>query len=123
MSMTNYDELRFYLALALGVINLLGTAGVGVYAWIVAQSKNSTQHIKALEQVFLQKMGEYGSRLDKVETHMGHMPTPHQLSQLQSELRELAATQKANHVANTDKLLALTTSQNRVEDYLLRGSR
>lgn len=115
----NYDEARFWLAFGLGVINLLGTAGVAVYAWIVAQSKNSTQHIKALEQVFLEKMGEYGSRMDKVETQMGFLPTPQQISAMQGELREIAATQRAQHTANDQRLNAMTATMQRVEDHLL----
>lgn len=119
MTGMDYEAGRFWLALALGVINILGTVGVGVYAWIVAQSKNSTQHIKALETVFLQKIGEYGSRIDKVETHMSYMPTPQQLSNMQGDLREFGAIQKSQHESNHQKLTALTLSMQRVEDYLM----
>lgn len=123
MSEMNYEALRFWASVAFGGINLLGTIGVGVYAWIVSQGKDSARHIKALESVMLQKMAEHGSRLDLVETHMKYMPSPAQLLQMQGDLREIQATQRAQHDANTSKLSTLAVSVERIEDFLLGQKR
>lgn len=113
MSSTSVD-LEF-VKTAIMVINLLGTCGVAVWAWLRGPSEANTKRLETLEHGVEEQRRDTTSRLDKIEGRLQFIPTVTELGALQADMRELKATQASLQ----REMHRVVESNTRIEDFLL----
>lgn len=99
----------------LTIVNTVATGAAFIYTFIATRDKDNSTHIKAVEDTLSKAIALQSSRLDKIETHITNAPSPKQFYDLQSEVREIAATQESIKSDSRATREAVT----RIESYLI----
>lgn len=98
------------------LVNLAGTAGVALFAWMRKPSEANSEQLKELREALQQRDASNSSRFDKIETRLQFIPTVTELGKLQADVREVTATQQAMQ----RDVHRMSGSLTRIEDFLLK---
>lgn len=116
--MATATDLEF-VKTAIMVVNLFGTVGVALWAWLRGPSEANTKRLGALEEDVDMHRRDASTRLQQIEGRLQFIPTVTELGELQADMRELKSTQASFHREMHQARESLT----RIEDFLLRAPR
>ena len=75
--------------IALQVINMIATFGVGIYVWISTQDKVTNKRISDLEDKVDGRIDNYAERIARVEQDLSHAPTHEDLKRLHARIDQI----------------------------------
>ena len=99
-------ELHQIIALALSVINMVGTLSVGTFVYLSKKNDDTSD-----------KMTDLSERMTKVEANLMHMPTHEEIT----KVRETLAKVCADNNAQTESLKRLEASQRLITEWMIKN--
>lgn len=107
-----------YRALDFGwkVGSALVAVALFVYTWISTRDKDNSKHIKAVEEMLINKIAEHDKRMTQLETAISHLPTAEKMAELRAEVRVTGAQIDGM----SQRMGGVTIQLSRIEDYLLK---
>lgn len=75
--------------IALQIINMIATFGVGIYVWISTQDKVTNKRISDLEEKVDGRIDSYAERIARVEQAQLHAPTHEDLKRIHARIDQI----------------------------------
>lgn len=80
------------IKIALQVVNMLATFGVGIYVWVSTQDKVTNKRISELEVSTDKRLDDHSDRLARVEQDVQHAPDDEDIKRLHARIDELGGS-------------------------------
>ena len=104
-----------FVKTAVAVINLFGTIGVALWAWLRGPSEANTKRLESLDG----EVQGMGKKLLGIEGRLQFIPTDTDLSELRGDLKAM----KATHEAFQREMHGMNAALQRIEEFLLKAPR
>lgn len=111
----SFDHFRDWL----GLIIVLWNCGLTAVIWLRKPGQDATRAVQSLRADVDGKFEGQNKTIAEIQAHMAHMPSNEDLAELAGTVREVAE-RTAGLTRNMD---TVRLSLNRIEDFLLRGTR
>ena len=111
MTGVSFADLKDWLA----VINIIATAMVGLFVWIIGQDKATNDRISQLEDGMDARLDDSDRRITKLEGKVDSSPTHEDLRGLRRDMERQG--EKLDQLLGESR--AYTRSLSRIEQYLL----